>query len=456
VIVVLILVVDESEATTSFLLQLSTWDKDELNDKLANRVQVSRRAVAKVIQAFDRLMQRNEKITLALKGELEGQDAPSVDEVICQTNVQLQAENRNLQALHTSLHEKYHTNSLKVAELQDSVTGKETEIAELKNQIDDLQYELEKVRNRNDKLETHLAEAIEKLKTYHQLHGDPEKGPQQKQVVQSNVSQAKLEDLMKEVEEWTELANNRLTELDKLHQTHRETLKEVEKLKMDIRQLPESVIVETTEYKCLQSQFSVLYNESMQLKTQLDEARQQLQTSKNAHLRNIEMMESEELIAQKKLRQEVMQLEDFLAQLRKEYEMLRIEFEQNLAANEQTGPINREMRHLITSLQNNTQQLKGEVHRYKRKYKEANTEIPKLKKEVEDLNAKLTQVQGANQDSKENIKKEVIKEEDASTSESGAQVKEEPASTPAVKKEEDESEVVVVKIVMEMVFGLNL
>jgi E3 ubiquitin-protein ligase BRE1 len=431
---------NESEATTSFLLQLSTWDKDELNDKLANRVQVSRRAVAKVIQAFDRLMQRNEKITLALKGELEGQDAPSVDEVICQTNVQLQAENRNLQALHTSLHEKYHTNSLKVAELQDSVTGKETEIAELKNQIDDLQYELEKVRNRNDKLETHLAEAIEKLKTYHQLHGDPEKGPQQKQVVQSNVSQAKLEDLMKEVEEWTELANNRLTELDKLHQTHRETLKEVEKLKMDIRQLPESVIVETTEYKCLQSQFSVLYNESMQLKTQLDEARQQLQTSKNAHLRNIEMMESEELIAQKKLRQEVMQLEDFLAQLRKEYEMLRIEFEQNLAANEQTGPINREMRHLITSLQNNTQQLKGEVHRYKRKYKEANTEIPKLKKEVEDLNAKLTQVQGANQDSKENIKKEVIKEEDASTSESGAQVKEEPASTPAVKKEEDESE----------------
>jgi E3 ubiquitin-protein ligase BRE1 len=447
---------NESEATTSFLLQLSTWDKDELNDKLANRVQVSRRAVAKVIQAFDRLMQRNEKITLALKGELEGQDAPSVDEVICQTNVQLQAENRNLQALHTSLHEKYHTNSLKVAELQDSVTGKETEIAELKNQIDDLQYELEKVRNRNDKLETHLAEAIEKLKTYHQLHGDPEKGPQQKQVVQSNVSQAKLEDLMKEVEEWTELANNRLTELDKLHQTHRETLKEVEKLKMDIRQLPESVIVETTEYKCLQSQFSVLYNESMQLKTQLDEARQQLQTSKNAHLRNIEMMESEELIAQKKLRQEVMQLEDFLAQLRKEYEMLRIEFEQNLAANEQTGPINREMRHLITSLQNNTQQLKGEVHRYKRKYKEANTEIPKLKKEVEDLNAKLTQVQGANQDSKENIKKEVIKEEDASTSESGAQVKEEPASTPAVKKEEDESEVVVVKIVVEMVFGLNL
>lgn len=63
---------DESEATTSFLVQLSTWDKEELDEKLANRVQVSKRAVAKVIQAFDRVMQRNEKITLALKGEFEG------------------------------------------------------------------------------------------------------------------------------------------------------------------------------------------------------------------------------------------------------------------------------------------------------------------------------------------------------------------------------------------------
>lgn len=83
-------------------------------------------------------------------------------------------------------------------------------------------------------------------------------------------------------------------------------------------------------------------------------------------------------MAQKKLRGECIQLEDVLAQLRKEYEMLRIEFEQNLAANEQTGPINREMRHLITSLQNHNQQLKGEVHRYKRKYKEASTEIPRV------------------------------------------------------------------------------
>jgi len=67
-----------------------------------------------------------------------------------------------------------------------------------------------------------------------------------------------------------------------------------------------------------------------------------------------------------------------LAQVRKEYEMLRIEFEQQLAANEQTGPINREMRHLITSLQNHNLQLKGEIGRYKRKYREVAVDLSKV------------------------------------------------------------------------------
>ncbi|KAI8502790.1 E3 ubiquitin-protein ligase BRE1A [Branchiostoma belcheri] len=191
-----------------------------------------------------------------------------------------------------------------------------------------------------------------------------------------------LEMLKADLDEQRELANNRLAELEKLQQEHQVLLKETEKLKMDLKNLPDNVISETSEYKSLQSQYSVLYNESVQLKQALDEARVLLKTTKNTHLRQIEQMESDELSCQKKLRTEVIQLEDSLAQVRKEYEMLRIEFEQNLAANEQAGPINRELRHLITSLQNHNQQLKGEVARYKRKLREAQTEIQKLKSET--------------------------------------------------------------------------
>lgn len=223
------------------MTQLSTWDKEELDDKLANRVQVSKRAVAKVVQVIDRLMQRNEKFSMALRSSNDGSmTLPEIDETLRQSQIEIMEENKNLQSLNTSLHEKYHTISLKMKELQDTVTGKETEAAELHNQIDDLQYELEKVRLRNDKLENHLAEAIEKLKSFHQLVGDqqPKAGtgtpaPARPNVTTSVATQH-LEDLQKEVEEYRELAANRLQELDKLHQTHRETLKEVEKLKMDV------------------------------------------------------------------------------------------------------------------------------------------------------------------------------------------------------------------------------
>lgn len=98
------------------------------------------------------------------------------------------------------------------------------------------------VRSRNDKLENHLAEAIEKIKSYHLVGaGSGSGGPTPAGGAGGAVATlgaGQLEDLHKEVEEQRELANNRLVELDRLHQQHRETLKEVEKLKMDVSSLP--------------------------------------------------------------------------------------------------------------------------------------------------------------------------------------------------------------------------
>jgi E3 ubiquitin-protein ligase BRE1 len=156
-----------------------------------------------------------------------------------------------------------------------------------------------------------------------------------------------------------------------------------------MRHLPEPVIIETTEYKILQSQFSVLYNESMQINTMLDEARAQLAKSRIEYQRYIEVLESNELEEQKKLRNELLQKQYILDQTRKEFENLRNKYEQNLAANEQTAPINREMRQLITSLQNRNGQFKKEIQRYKRKYKEIAADNTKLRKDLEEMQAKL-------------------------------------------------------------------
>ncbi|KAH3885458.1 hypothetical protein DPMN_009452 [Dreissena polymorpha] len=294
---------------------------------------------------------------------------------------EMQMENRRLHNMVTDLHQRHHQHTLKVAELQDSLTAAETEIAELKNKVEDLEYNYEVSSSRAEKLDRYLSDAFQKLQTY-----------EDKNVIQleggkcvTGVSKNKFDEILSDLEEQRELATNRLVELERLQKDHQKSLKEIEQLKLDLQHLPESVIVETTEYKCLQSQFSVLYNESLQMKTLLDEARNLVITNKNAHLRQIEQMESDELLQQKKLRTEVIQLEDALGQVRKAYEMLRIEFEQTLAAHEQTGSINQEMRNLIQSLQKQNQQLKAEAQRNRRKVKECQVEITKLKEKVEEM-----------------------------------------------------------------------
>jgi len=58
---------DESAAVTSFLTLLSQWDKQEIEDKLRQRVEFSERAIGKLLQAHDRLLQRREKLWDVIK-----------------------------------------------------------------------------------------------------------------------------------------------------------------------------------------------------------------------------------------------------------------------------------------------------------------------------------------------------------------------------------------------------
>uniref|UniRef100_A0A8C4LWX1 E3 ubiquitin protein ligase n=1 Tax=Equus asinus asinus TaxID=83772 RepID=A0A8C4LWX1_EQUAS len=307
-----------SEPALAFVVALGASSSEEVELQLQGRMEFSKAAVSRVVEASDCLQRRVEE--LCQRAYSRGDSEPPGEVARARTR-ELGRENRRLQDLATQLQEKHHRISLEYSELQDKVTSAETKVLEMETTVEDLQWDIEKLRKREQKLNKHLAEALEQGWYLGSLL---------------------------------------------LHST-------------PTCLLPEEVVRETGEYRMLQAQFSLLYNESLQVKTQLDEARGLLLATKNSHLRHIEHMESDELGLQKKLRTEVIQLEDTLAQVRKEYEMLRIEFEQNLAANEQAGPINREMRHLISSLQNHNHQLKGDAQRYKRKLREVQAEIGKLR-----------------------------------------------------------------------------
>lgn len=68
---------NESESTTSFLSQLSNFesisslanlDTDEMSEQLQQRVDSSTRAIGKIVQAFDRIVQRNVRVSTSLNG----------------------------------------------------------------------------------------------------------------------------------------------------------------------------------------------------------------------------------------------------------------------------------------------------------------------------------------------------------------------------------------------------
>ena len=186
----------------------------------------------------------------------------------------------------------------------------ETEIAELKNKLEDVEWDLVKSREREDVMDRYLQDALAKLnsgggrefdggggggssggsaaKTTSSSSSSKKAGNQHHHHSANDGSPRSIDTQRLELEEQRELATNRLSELESLQSNYEKSVREADKLRMELATLPEHVIVDSTEYKCLQSQFSVLYNESMQMRTQLEQVRGLLQQSKTAHLRQIE------------------------------------------------------------------------------------------------------------------------------------------------------------------------
>ncbi|XP_063291088.1 E3 ubiquitin-protein ligase BRE1A [Pelobates fuscus] len=360
------------EAPLSFLATLASSSSEEIETQLQERVESSHRAVSRIALVYDRLHARLDQLSI----KLNSTDPTLMEEAVRDLNSLLTNENARLQEVCTLLQEKQQSMSQEFSQLQCRLENAESRVSVLDGLIEDLQWDIDKVRKREQRLNRHLSEVLERVnskgyKVYgagSSLYGGT-----------ITINSKKFEEMTSEVDMNKELAVNRLQELEKLKQDLNEVTSENHELQAELVSAVESNVRISPEYRCMQSQFSVLYNESLQLKAQLDETRSLLHATRSNHQRQLDLIERDELSLQKKVRTEVIQLEDTLAQVRKEYEMLRIEFEQTLAANEQAGPINREMRHLISSLQNHNHQLKGEVLRYKRRLREIQGDINKIR-----------------------------------------------------------------------------
>lgn len=185
----------------------------------------------------------------------------------------------------------------------------------------------------------------------------------------------------------------------------------------------------------LQTKYTLIVNDNMRLRQALEESRHLLEQSRVAMKQNTERMESQELADQKKFATELLGLEEQVAQLKKTYELLRIDYEQNMAANEQTGPINKEMRSLITTLQTNNKLSKSENVRLKKKVDEVTKELEASKKQTSDLQIKNQQLEKQMQHSQQQqgVKKEGDVKQEPTSGESDV------SSSPVSKSEPSDS-----------------
>ncbi|XP_016131869.1 E3 ubiquitin-protein ligase BRE1A isoform X3 [Sinocyclocheilus grahami] len=433
----------QGEAVSSFLAMLASSSSEEIDAELQERLESSCKQARRVVEIYENLKNTEDQ----LKKDVESGTDGSLWDVAVRLNTLLTNENERLRQLTDSLQQKHSHMTSESRPLGRAANRADNRISELQVLIEELQWDMEKIRRRENRLNAHLVEVLERVNS----KGYKVYGEASSVCGTITINKRKFEEMNSELEEKRELAENRLSELQKLQQDLLTVYQENNNMKVELLSRAEEVAKESAEYRCLQSQFSVLYNESLVLKSQLDETKARLNTTRTARLRQLDHMENDEVSLQRKVRTEVIQLEDTLAQVRKEYEMLRIEFEQTLAANEQAGPINREMRHLISTLQTHNQQLKGEVVKYKLRLREAQQELNQLR--AAKGNAAVQSQSSTEMDVKEETASPhtpaltgdvTVKTEpdsgSATPSTTGVTVKTEPDTETVVKEEEKEKE----------------
>ncbi|CAF1400122.1 unnamed protein product [Adineta steineri] len=385
----------QGEEIRSYIRQLNTWLREDLDAHLKQRLDFSTKAIVKLVRVFDNLSDKYQRLFTSINSTGESNSTPEckneIYKSVLERNSDLEHENERIQRLNTTLQGRIHEITLRCTDLNNQLVLQEEQLLESKSHLSDLEYELEKSRNKETKLERSLADAIAKLeRDLLKSQVNDIKQDQDSNATNSNnstvvITENKYADLQAEIEEYKELAASRLTELEKLMSDHEISKREVEILKNKLRSLPEELINETPEFKCLQSRYTALVNESVHLRHQLAEARELVKCTKTIYDHHFEKIEQEEFENQRKLHANIEQVVADLADARRDYDLLQVEYEKVLIANQQSVPITREMRSLINHLQAQCKLYNLEASRCKKQCKELEDELAKLKVKQETI-----------------------------------------------------------------------
>jgi len=380
----------EDEDTIQSLLRLSKSSEfSDIKKSLLERMEYSKKICNSLIDDIQKVKKQTETLVLEKIGTEE-----FGDEAVRELISKLQQENSSLNAHMTSLQKKHVDFEWTKSEFESREEENEDMIEELKNQVENLKWELTKARKREEKLTNLLAD----LRQQKQDGGGNFK--KEDQPSHAPCSTNKKGDSSSS-EEWQIIAEGRLAELETMKTQKQQALKEIEQLKTQLNLVPEPIILQSSAYKNLKSQFSVLFHECVSLKQALEDNRVLKLTYKNMYQKKMDKAETDSYTVQRNLRDQLHQVQDQLNRETQKNRVIQETFERNVAANEQAGPLNREMRQFINSMQDRNRQLFSQGQRLiddKKKLEEEKKPSVKsisMKKE-HDLNGEQSEVEKLN------------------------------------------------------------
>ncbi|KAF8568694.1 hypothetical protein P879_05189 [Paragonimus westermani] len=445
-------------STESFLKQLSSWDKEEVPEKLQERVHFSKRVIARLLSAYERLVARQcrlRRLCASARDASSSNSAPASsmrltpagqspqpscsrssetdttdadrdprdnhltdsDQVttLCEELAQVNKENQRLQSLCTNLHAKHRQSSLKasaricdldtvgsrnvIRELQDLAQTRSDAAAEWQAKYEDLDYKLSQALSQVTRLDHRLCD-VQQLNKQLEVELAAFKGTDisnsddlQSVALGGTVNRNKYNDLVCELEELRELVTSRSSELERIQVKLAEKVGENEALSMQLHthpRIPAMSIVSSVDHQAGEPIHCARTNSwnSNLLSFHLYHSVTSLLPFSLVFISN-------EAAIQNQMRSEMLHIESQYSQLRRTHETMELDFKQALAHNEQAGPINSEMRSLISTLQTQNKQLKAEVARYRRKCKEVNQDLELVKTDLKATEEEMTQVRAA-------------------------------------------------------------
>ncbi|WKY00004.1 hypothetical protein Q1695_014686 [Nippostrongylus brasiliensis] len=378
---------NSDETTGDFLdeiVQMEGVQGEHVYDK---RVQQSVRLFEKVMTQLSRKSDHHRAFSKKLMSLFEASSlsAESRDETlqaVMADNERLSEENSRLQREANRAQQKYSRSNLQLKEYEDKIAMLTTRNEELARELEEAKFDLDKAQRQANKLDYKLYTLMkdntarcEVRSTTKLING----------VSNGGGINDTVDDLRAECELNAELAAKRLQEIHELNERIQKFVEEGVRMNCELKSAYSSStqIMQSTEYQNLVAFYSVVIDECRRLRSDFEAVTEERDLLRQEMLQKVEDMKADEHQSMRKMRSLCEQITRDLNQMRTESDMLRMEFEQSLAAHSKQDAKQQDIKVLFGTLKTQNYQLNSDVAKYRKKWKEGVNTTYKMQTELE-------------------------------------------------------------------------